>query len=46
LEISAFLAVNNIKDMAKNYNVVSIIGSQSTGKSTLLNRIFGTQFDV
>ncbi|EEA05633.1 uncharacterized protein CMU_026410 [Cryptosporidium muris RN66] len=29
-----------------NYNVVSILGSQSTGKSTLLNLLFGTNFQV
>lgn len=29
-----------------NYHIVSVFGSQSTGKSTLLNRLFGTQFDV
>ncbi|KAG8984705.1 Dynamin-like GTPase that mediates homotypic ER fusion [Tulasnella sp. JGI-2019a] len=29
-----------------NYNVVSIFGSQSTGKSTLLNSLFDTTFDV
>ncbi|KAJ2854023.1 Dynamin-like GTPase that mediates homotypic ER fusion [Coemansia erecta] len=29
-----------------DYNVVSVFGSQSTGKSTLLNRLFGTRFDV
>ncbi|KAJ2483705.1 Dynamin-like GTPase that mediates homotypic ER fusion [Coemansia sp. RSA 2320] len=28
------------------YDVVAVFGSQSTGKSTLLNRLFGTQFDV
>lgn len=28
------------------YNVVSILGCQSTGKSTLLNAIFGTHFKV
>ncbi|CED85425.1 root hair defective 3 gtp-binding protein [Phaffia rhodozyma] len=28
------------------YDVVSVFGSQSTGKSTLLNRLFGTTFDV
>lgn len=33
-------------NIRKNYNVVSIIGSQSTGKSTLLNKVFGTEFDV
>ncbi|KAM6501966.1 RHD3/Sey1 [Amanita muscaria] len=29
-----------------SYNIVSVFGSQSTGKSTLLNRLFGTNFDV
>jgi GTPase Era involved in 16S rRNA processing len=29
-----------------NYNVVSVFGSQSTGKSTLLNHVFGTEFDI
>ncbi|KAL0077925.1 RHD3/Sey1 [Phycomyces blakesleeanus] len=29
-----------------NYNVVAVFGSQSTGKSTLLNKLFGTGFDV
>ncbi|QPG77162.1 hypothetical protein FOA43_004568 [Brettanomyces nanus] len=29
-----------------NYHIVSVFGSQSTGKSTLLNRLFGTKFDV
>lgn len=28
------------------YHVVSVFGSQSTGKSTLLNALFGTRFDV
>ncbi|TBU45789.1 protein SEY1 [Dichomitus squalens] len=29
-----------------DYNLVAVFGSQSTGKSTLLNRLFGTNFDV
>lgn len=29
-----------------NYHVVAVFGSQSTGKSTLLNHLFGTQFSV
>ncbi|KAH3668094.1 hypothetical protein OGAPHI_001848 [Ogataea philodendri] len=33
-------------DKGLNYHIVSVFGSQSTGKSTLLNRLFGTQFDV
>ena len=28
------------------YHVVAVFGSQSTGKSTLLNRLFGTEFAV
>jgi hypothetical protein len=31
---------------AKHLKVVSIIGRQSSGKSYLLNRLFGTRFDV
>ena len=30
----------------KNFSVVAILGSQSSGKSTLLNRLFNTQFPV
>lgn len=33
-------------DSGLNYHVISVFGSQSTGKSTLLNRLFGTHFDV
>lgn len=33
-------------DNGLNYHIVSVFGSQSTGKSTLLNRLFGTKFDV
>ncbi|KIO29400.1 hypothetical protein M407DRAFT_169746 [Tulasnella calospora MUT 4182] len=33
-------------DSGFNYDLVAIFGSQSTGKSTLLNRLFGTTFDV
>ncbi|KAJ9622277.1 Dynamin-like GTPase that mediates homotypic ER fusion [Taxawa tesnikishii (nom. ined.)] len=29
-----------------NYHLISVFGSQSTGKSTLLNHLFGTQFGV
>ncbi|KAF9965938.1 Dynamin-like GTPase that mediates homotypic ER fusion [Mortierella alpina] len=35
-----------LKDAGFNYNVAAVFGSQSTGKSTLLNRLFGTSFDV
>ncbi|KAJ2516617.1 Dynamin-like GTPase that mediates homotypic ER fusion [Coemansia sp. RSA 1939] len=33
-------------DAGFDYSVVAVFGSQSTGKSTLLNRLFGTKFDV
>ncbi|KAG0354729.1 RHD3/Sey1 [Gamsiella multidivaricata] len=33
-------------DAGFNYNLAAVFGSQSTGKSTLLNRLFGTSFDV
>ena len=29
-----------------DYNILAVFGSQSTGKSTLLNRLFATRFDV
>ncbi|KAI0036903.1 protein SEY1 [Vararia minispora EC-137] len=35
-----------LRDTGFDYNVVAVFGSQSTGKSTLLNRLFGTNFDV
>ncbi|CAD8095939.1 unnamed protein product [Paramecium sonneborni] len=41
-----FVKNSGISEIGKNYNIVSIIGSQSTGKSTLLNQLFGTKFDV
>ena len=42
--------VSNLLDGWKligfNYHVVAVFGSQSTGKSTLLNALFNTSFDV
>ena len=34
------------KDCDKDYFTVAIIGSQNTGKSTLLNHLFKTNFKV
>ncbi|KAH6567563.1 hypothetical protein BASA50_001916 [Batrachochytrium salamandrivorans] len=46
-ELSAALDSRwNIADQGFNYNIVAVFGSQSSGKSTLLNRLFKTQFDV
>lgn len=35
-----------VSSIGDNYHIVSVFGSQSTGKSTLLNRLFNTNFDV
>ncbi|KAJ7873867.1 RHD3/Sey1 [Mycena olivaceomarginata] len=35
-----------LHDAGFGYNIVAVFGSQSTGKSTLLNGLFGTTFDV
>ncbi|KAL4078571.1 RHD3/Sey1 [Scleroderma yunnanense] len=45
-DLSAQLERWGLRDAGFNYNVVAVFGSQSTGKSTLLNRLFGTTFDV
>jgi len=36
----------NLANCGFDYNVVAVFGSQSTGKSTLLNRLFHTNFTV
>ena len=33
-------------EIGSDYHIVSVLGSQSSGKSTLLNSLFGTSFDV
>ena len=35
-----------LSDAGFGYDICAVLGSQSTGKSTLLNRLFGTNFDV
>ncbi|KIJ68139.1 hypothetical protein HYDPIDRAFT_126865 [Hydnomerulius pinastri MD-312] len=45
-ELSAQIERWGLRDTGFNYNIVAVFGSQSTGKSTLLNRLFGTTFDV
>lgn len=39
------LTKQHIKALKKTYHTLSIIGSQSSGKSTLLNALFGTTFE-
>ncbi|WWD17114.1 protein SEY1 [Kwoniella shandongensis] len=45
-QLSSYLDRWDLLDKGFAYDVVSVFGSQSTGKSTLLNRLFGTTFDV
>jgi protein SEY1 len=42
----AYLQQEHIIPAGFNYHLVSVFGSQSTGKSTLLNYLFGTNFGV
>ncbi|KAI2632367.1 root hair defective 3 GTP-binding protein [Hypoxylon sp. NC1633] len=44
--ISSYLQATEVADAGFNYHLISVFGSQSTGKSTLLNYLFGTEFNV
>ncbi|PWW72388.1 root hair defective 3 GTP-binding protein [Tuber magnatum] len=44
--LPAYLTAQNLITTGFSYHVVAVFGSQSTGKSTLLNHLFGTQFSV
>eukprot|EP00484_Ammonia_sp_Unknown_P018069 CAMPEP_0197027940 /NCGR_PEP_ID=MMETSP1384-20130603/7789_1 /TAXON_ID=29189 /ORGANISM="Ammonia sp." /LENGTH=822 /DNA_ID=CAMNT_0042456869 /DNA_START=23 /DNA_END=2491 /DNA_ORIENTATION=+ len=37
---------NEHKENAQKYAIISIMGPQSSGKSTILNKLFGTKFEV
>ncbi|KAK3686709.1 Dynamin-like GTPase that mediates homotypic ER fusion [Vermiconidia calcicola] len=41
-----YLQAERITKAGFNYHLISVFGSQSTGKSTLLNYLFGTEFGV
>ncbi|KAI1493010.1 SEY1 protein [Biscogniauxia mediterranea] len=45
-KINAYLQATDVADAGFNYHLISVFGSQSTGKSTLLNNLFGTAFNV
>ncbi|KAF9264058.1 root hair defective 3 GTP-binding protein [Marasmius fiardii PR-910] len=45
-ELATQIARWGLRDAGFSYDIVAVFGSQSTGKSTLLNRLFGTNFDV
>jgi len=44
--LSTYLNLEKIIPAGFNYHLISVFGSQSTGKSTLLNYLFKTQFGV
>ncbi|OXV06461.1 hypothetical protein Egran_05773 [Elaphomyces granulatus] len=44
--LSKYLSLEHVSNAGFNYHLISVFGSQSTGKSTLLNHLFGTQFSV
>ncbi|EKX38848.1 hypothetical protein GUITHDRAFT_158461 [Guillardia theta CCMP2712] len=45
-EFANFVSSNELGKKARAYHIVSIIGGQSSGKSTLLNQLFGTSFEM
>ena len=45
-EIGEYLQRVKFVDVGINYNTIAIIGPQSSGKSTLLNLLFDTNFEV
>ncbi|KAH8892486.1 root hair defective 3 GTP-binding protein [Thozetella sp. PMI_491] len=44
--VNGYLQSTNVAEAGFNYHLISVFGSQSTGKSTLLNHLFGTDFSV
>lgn len=44
--LPAYFQQEDILRQGFNYHIISVFGSQSTGKSTLLNALFGTGFGV
>lgn len=44
--LSDYLSREKITTTGFDYHLISVFGSQSTGKSTLLNQLFGTHFGV
>lgn len=45
-QILEYINKTTPSSIGNNYHIVSVFGSQSTGKSTLLNNLFNTNFDV
>lgn len=45
-ELADYIECKGLGEAGGKFNVVGIIGGQSSGKSTLLNRMFATNFDM
>lgn len=45
-ELPGYFKDKGLSESGLNYHLVSVFGSQSTGKSTLLNALFNTEFGV
>lgn len=45
-DLNTYLQLTKTAQAGFNYHLISVFGSQSTGKSTLLNHLFGTEFGV
>ncbi|KAG4304682.1 hypothetical protein PORY_002075 [Pneumocystis oryctolagi] len=45
-DLIGFIENSGLQNQGINYNVVAVLGSQSTGKSTLLNKLFSTCFRI
>ena len=44
--MTKFISESGLSVLNRDYNIVSVIGSQNSGKSTMLNRVFGTTFET
>jgi protein SEY1 len=44
--LNSYLQLTKVAQAGFNYHLISVFGSQSTGKSTLLNYLFGTEFGI
>ena len=45
-DAAGYLQAWGLHNVGFGYDLCAVLGSQSTGKSTLLNKLFGTNFDV
>ena len=45
-DLSKYLQYTDVSHAGFHYHLISVFGSQSTGKSTLLNALFNTDFNV